>query len=79
LRYQAFATNTTAEQVGFPDARHCAHARVEDRVKHANDTSLGRFPSREFKINQAWLQIVEIAADLTLTPVARIDRCDGCR
>src|SRR5829696_3405357 len=28
-------------------ARHRAHARVEDRIKAAKDTGLGRFPSRE--------------------------------
>jgi hypothetical protein len=65
LRCQAFATNATAEQVVFRYARHRAHARVEDRIKHAKDTSLGPFPSREFKTNQAWLQIVAIAAELT--------------
>ena len=31
----------------------------------ATDTGLGRFPSREYAINQAWLQIVAVAADLT--------------
>ena len=31
----------------------------------AKDTGLGRFPSREYAINQAWLQIVAVAADLT--------------
>ena len=41
-----------------------AHARVEDRIRHAKDTGLGRFPSREFKINQAWLMLTQIAADL---------------
>ena len=45
--------------------RHRAHARVEDRIKAAKDTGLGRFPSREYAINQAWLQIVALAADLT--------------
>jgi hypothetical protein len=33
--------------------------------KAAKDIGLGRFPSREFKINQTWLQLVAIAADLT--------------
>ena len=47
------------------EARHRAHARVEDRIKAAKDTGLGRFPSREYAINQAWLQIVAVAADLT--------------
>jgi hypothetical protein len=64
-RYQALATNTTAGQLGFLEARHRAHARVEDRIRVAKDTGLGRLPSREFAINQAWVQIAAIAADLT--------------
>lgn len=64
-RYQAFVTNTKNGQLAFLEARHRAHARVEDRIRHAKDTGLGRFPSREFKINQAWLMLVQIAADLT--------------
>ena len=64
-RYQAFATNTTPGQLGFLEARHRAHARVEDRIRVAKDTGLGRFPSREFTINQAWIQIAAIADDLT--------------
>src|SRR5680860_1261780 len=64
-RYQAIATNTTTGQLAFLEARHRAHARVEDRIRHAKDTGLGRFPSREFTINQAWLSATTIAADLT--------------
>jgi hypothetical protein len=64
-RYQAFATNTRVGQLAFLEARHRAHARVEDRIRHAKDSGLGRFPSREFAINQAWLQVVTLAADLT--------------
>jgi len=64
-RYQAIATNTATGQLPFLEARHRAHARVEDRIRHAKDTGLGRFPSREFKINQAWLMATTIAADLT--------------
>jgi hypothetical protein len=52
-------------QLSLLEARHRAHARVEDRIKAAKDTGLGRFPSREYAINQAWLQIVALAADLT--------------
>jgi hypothetical protein len=63
-RYQALVTNTKAGQLAFLEARHRAHARVEDRIRHAKDTGLGRFPSREFKINQAWLTLTAIAADL---------------
>jgi hypothetical protein len=68
-RYQAFATNTrtlgAAGQLGFLEARHRAHARVEDRIRVAKDTGLGRLPSREFAINQVWIQIAAIATDLT--------------
>ncbi len=64
-RYQVFVTNTKVGQLAFLEARHRAHARVEDRIRHAKDSGLGRFPSREFDINQVWLLLVQIAADLT--------------
>jgi len=64
-RYQAFVTNTATGQLAFLEARHRAHARVEDRIRHAKDSGLRRFPSREFAINTAWLTAVAIAADLT--------------
>ena len=63
-RYQVVATNTNTGQLAFLEARHRAHARVEDRIRIAKDTGLGRFPSREFTINQAWLIASMIAADL---------------
>lgn len=69
-RYQAFATNTPFrpgqpnQQLAFLEARHRVHARVEDRIKHAKDSGIGRFPSREFAINQNWLIATMIAADL---------------
>ena len=63
-RYQAFATNTGTGQLAFLEARHRAHARVEDRIRVAKDTGLGRLPSREFTINQVWIQMAAIAADL---------------
>jgi len=64
-RYQAFVTNTSTGQLAFLEARHRAHARVEDRIRHAKDSGMGRFPSREFAINQTWLMLTQIAADLT--------------
>jgi hypothetical protein len=63
-RYQAVATNTTTGQLAFLEARHRAHARVEDRIRHAKDSGMGRFPSRQFKINQAWTMLTALAADL---------------
>ncbi len=63
-RYQAFATNTSVGQLAWLEARHRAHARVEDRIRHAKDSGLGRFPSRQFDIDQAWAQLTAISADL---------------
>jgi Transposase DDE domain group 1 len=63
-RYQCFATDTAAGQLAFLDARHRAHARVEDRIRTGKDTGLGRFPSRTFAINTAWLTAVILAVDL---------------
>ena len=35
------------------------------RIRHAKATRVGRFPSRQFAINQTWLMLGRIAADLT--------------
>ena len=63
-RYQCVATDTDHGQLPFLEARHRAHAHVEDRVKAIKQTGMGRFPSREFAINQVWLQLALTAADL---------------
>ena len=63
-RYQCLATDTARGQLAFLEARHRAHARVEDRVKAIKQTGLGRFPSRQFAINHVWLQLALTAADL---------------
>jgi Transposase DDE domain group 1 len=63
-RYQCLATDTGLGQLAFLDARHRAHARVEDRIRCGKDTGLGRFPSRTFAINAAWLTAVMLAVDL---------------
>ena len=83
-RYQAVATNTPIAkggQVAFLEARHRAHARVEDRIRHAKDTGIGRFPSREYAINAAWALTASVAADLTawlrlLALPARLKTCE---
>jgi hypothetical protein len=66
-RYQTFATNTGHGGGGlaFLEARHRAHARVEDRIRCAKDTGLGRLPSREMAINATWLELALTATDLT--------------
>jgi len=63
-RYTGVATDTRAGQHAFLDARHRAHARVEDRIRTGRDTGLGRLPSRSFAINTAWLTATMIAVDL---------------
>jgi Transposase DDE domain group 1 len=63
-RYQCLATDTPVGQLAFLEARHRAHARVEDNIRTAKQTGLGRFPSREFTINAIWLQLALTAADL---------------
>ena len=51
-RYQAFTTNTRSGQLAFLEARHRAHARVEDRIRTSKDTGLGHLPSRHQNINE---------------------------
>ncbi len=64
FRYQAFATNTARGQLAFLEARHRAHARVEDRIRTGKDTGLGHLPSRHQNINEVWVELALIAADL---------------
>ncbi len=63
-RYQAFTTNTGRGQLAFLEARHRAHARVEDRIRTGKDTGLGHLPSRHQNINAVWTELAMIAADL---------------
>jgi hypothetical protein len=63
-RYTAHATDTRIGQHAALDARHRAHARIEDRIRTGRDTGLGRLPSRSFAINAAWLTATMIAIDL---------------
>jgi hypothetical protein len=63
-RYTAFATDTACGQLAHLDARHRAHARVEDRIRCAKDTGLDHLPSRTFAINAAWLVVVMLAVDV---------------
>jgi Transposase DDE domain group 1 len=63
-RFQAFATDTRVGQLAHLEARHRAHARVEDRIRCTKNTGLARLPSRQFAINAAWVELVLTAADL---------------
>ncbi|MGH8922713.1 MAG: IS1380 family transposase [Actinomycetes bacterium] len=63
-RFQAFATDTRTGQLAHLEARHRAHARVEDRIRCGKNHGLGRLPSRQFAINAAWVELAMTAADL---------------
>jgi Transposase DDE domain group 1 len=64
-KYSCFVTNTgPGLSVQLLDARHRAHARVEDRVRTGKDTGLGHLPSKSWTVNLAWCHAVAIATDL---------------
>lgn len=66
MRHQLIATDSPAGSghLTWLDARHRAHARVEDRIRCGKDAGFGRFPSRRFAINAAWLELALTAIDL---------------
>ena len=63
-RFTAFLTDQTEDDIALLDARHRAHARVEDRIRCAKNTGLASMPCDTFDRNQLWCQLVLIAADL---------------
>jgi Transposase DDE domain group 1 len=60
-RYTLWVTNLPEKTMGwrgrtaYIDAGHRIHARVEDAIRTGKDTGIGRFPSHDYKVNQAWL------------------------
>jgi len=66
MRHQVIATDTPHGNgsIQYLEARHRGHARVEDRIRTGKDTGFGRFPSRIFAINQAWLELALTGIDL---------------
>jgi Transposase DDE domain group 1 len=66
-RYQLWVTNLPATTKGwrgktaYIDAGHRVHARVEDCIRTGKDTGIGRFPSRGYAFNQAWMTAAMIA------------------
>jgi Transposase DDE domain group 1 len=66
FRHQLIATDSPAGSgsLAFLDARHRAHARVEDRIRTGKDTGFGRFPSRQANINTTWLELALAGIDL---------------
>jgi Transposase DDE domain group 1 len=66
MRHQAFLTDTPYGEgsLQYLEVRHRGHARVEDRIRCGKTTGFGRFPSRHFAINQAWLELALTGIDL---------------
>ncbi len=67
LRHQVFLTDTPYSGGGsaqFLEVRHRGHASVEDHIRCGKTTGFGRFPSRHFAINAAWLELSLAAIDL---------------
>jgi Transposase DDE domain group 1 len=68
FRHQVFACDAPVAGGGsiqYLETRHRGHARVEDRIRCGKDSGFGRFPSRQFAINQAWLELALTGIDLT--------------
>ena len=69
-RYSLQASNVPAglrgwrAQLGYIDAAHRVHARVEDCIRTGKDCGIGQFPSHDFAMNSAWLAASLIAAAL---------------
>ena len=80
-RYSLWATSRPATTRGwlgqnaYIDAAHRVHARVEDFIRAGKDTGLGRLPSKDMKVNAAWMTASMIAC--TLLAWLRLLALDG--
>lgn len=63
-RFQVFITDQPDTDIAYLEARHRAHARVEDRIRCGKDTGLRNLPFHDFAANAVWLQLVLMAIDL---------------
>lgn len=64
-RFQAFITDQDDADLAALELRHRGHARVEDRIRAAKATGLRNLPFGGYVANEAWLQLILIALDLT--------------
>jgi Transposase DDE domain group 1 len=65
-RFQCFITDQDGRDLAALEARHRAHAIVEDRVRELKSTGLSNLPFSAFLPNQAWLEAALCAHDLTV-------------
>jgi hypothetical protein len=59
-RHQVIVTNQDGDPAAI-EARHRAHAQVENRIKRLKDIGEARFPFTRLTSNAAWLQIMLVA------------------
>src|SRR4051794_318832 len=65
-RFQCFITDQPGRDLAALEARHRAHAIVEDRVRGLKSSGLSNLPFSAFEANQAWLEATLVAHDLTV-------------
>jgi hypothetical protein len=73
-RYQVLATDTPAggRSIQYLELRHRTHARVEDRIRAGKNTGFARFPSRQYNINTAWMQMLLLTGPLAAAEPKRL-------
>jgi hypothetical protein len=65
-RFQCFITDQPRNDLAALEARHRAHAIIEDRVPGLKSTGLSNLPFSAFEPSQAWLEAALCAHDLTV-------------
>jgi hypothetical protein len=64
FRFQVFVTDQPDTDLAALEARHRAHARVEDRIRCGKASGLRNLPFRDFAANEVWLELVLVAQNL---------------
>jgi Transposase DDE domain group 1 len=65
-RFQCLITDQDDDDLAGLEARHRAHAVIEDRVRELKSMGLQNLPFSAFASNQAWLEAALVAHDLTV-------------
>jgi hypothetical protein len=63
-RFTCFITDQHGRDIAALELRHRTRARVEDRIRTANQTGLAKFPFHAFAHNEVWLELILIAQSL---------------
>lgn len=63
-RFQVCVTNLADPDIAYLEALYRGRGRAERRICDHKDTGLAHLPSWSFPINQAWIELTLIAADL---------------